>query len=118
MKTKCIHCGSDSLIKNGKPNGKQRWLCKKCGKNTLEGKEHSIKMHKRIIKAYLRGVGIRAIADIEEVAVFTVVYWIRKISNMVMEKQNKKLKQCTEIEILEMDELWTYVGKKTKDQER
>ncbi|MDR2204487.1 MAG: IS256 family transposase, partial [Nitrososphaerota archaeon] len=30
---KCIHCGSENIVKNGKhSNGKQRLKCKKCVK--------------------------------------------------------------------------------------
>ncbi|MDM7273800.1 IS1/IS1595 family N-terminal zinc-binding domain-containing protein, partial [Sulfurihydrogenibium azorense] len=30
---KCVYCSSEKIVKNGKSNqGKQRYLCKDCGK--------------------------------------------------------------------------------------
>ena len=89
-------------------------VCGKNGKNNLEGKKYSIEQKQRVIRAYTRGVGIRAIADIEQMDNELVLYWVKIIGKRVKELKGKELKQCKEIEILEMDELWTYVGKKTK----
>ena len=33
----CIHCGSDQLMRNGRaPNGKQRYKCCACGRQSRE----------------------------------------------------------------------------------
>lgn len=59
MKCKC--CNSEKLVKNGKPGGKQRYKCKDCDKNTSErNPKYSTEQKIRVIMAYLRGVGIRA----------------------------------------------------------
>ena len=34
---KCKKCESESIVKNGKVRGKQRYLCKECGYNFVEG---------------------------------------------------------------------------------
>lgn len=30
-------CGSENYVKNGKARGKQKYLCKECGYNFIEG---------------------------------------------------------------------------------
>ena len=112
----CIYCESNNLVKNGIVLGKQRYKCKSCGKNPREGclLKYSIEQKKRVIRAYTRGAGIRAIADIEQMNNELVLYWIKTIGRRVKELKGKEIKEYNEIEILEMDELWTYVGKKTE----
>ena len=33
----CKKCGRENYVKNGKARGKQRYLCKECGYNFIEG---------------------------------------------------------------------------------
>ena len=39
MRILCKNCGSDHYQKNGKVRGKQRYKCKACGLNFVEGDE-------------------------------------------------------------------------------
>lgn len=112
---KCLFCKSSNLVKNGKPRGKQRWKCKDCKKNSLEGKKYSIEQKKRVIKAYTRGMGIRAIADMENMDNELVLYWIKKIGNRIKEIKGREPRRSDYVEVIEMDELFTYAGKKTKN---
>jgi transposase-like protein len=79
----CLFCKSSNLVKNGKPRGKQRWKCKGCKKNSLEGKKYSIDQKRRVITAYTRGVGIRAIGDIEKIPFQLVAYWIKIVGRKI-----------------------------------
>ena len=47
---KCKFCGSDRINKRGKQkyNGKQRYLCRDCGKIWTDGKDNRLKY--RVIK--------------------------------------------------------------------
>ena len=110
----CLFCKSSNLVKNGKPRGKQRWKCKDCKKNTLEGKKYSIEQKKRVIMAYTRGVGIRAIGDIEDIPFQLVFYWIKVIGKRIKEIKGREPRKSDYVEVIEMDELYTYVEKKTK----
>jgi len=110
----CLFCKSSNLVKNGKPRGKQRWKCKDCKKNNLEGKKYSIEQKRRVIIAYTRGVGIRSIGDIENIPFQLVFYWIKVIGKKIKEIKGREPRKSDYVEVIEMDELYTYVEKKTK----
>ena len=71
----CPCCSSSNIVKNGvKSYGKQNYLCKECrlqfiGDHALTYKGCSSVINKRILKMLTRGVGIRDIADIEQISV-------------------------------------------------
>jgi len=108
---KCRHCKSRNTRKNGKTKGKQRYLCKDCGR-TFAGKppKFSEKTKQKAIVMYLNNVGIRKIALFLECSPATVLYWIRQ--------KHRKLTVSPEIstdkDIIEFDEIYTYCAKKNK----
>jgi len=109
---KCRHCKSTSTRKNGKNKGKQRFLCKECGR-TFAGKppKFSEKTKEKAILMYLNNVGIRKIALFLECSPATVLYWIKQ--------KHSKLKESSDIstsaDIIELDEIYTYCAKKNKE---
>ena len=109
----CRFCGSLKLVKNGIVFRKQRYKCKTCGKNGREYKPkylNDIKL--KIIKSYLNGVGFRQIERIFDVPYQLVVYWIKKLNSKLEElKKSDKITEKEIIEILEADELFTYIKK-------
>ena len=116
---KCKHFGSFNYVKFGNTNnGKQRYKCKNCGKSFRDGDErekHSIEKKHRAIGYYLRGAGIRTIADNEGVSPAIVLHWIRKSGRILQEKllSTKIPDKAKDIEILEVDELFSYVKKRS-----
>ncbi|WPX97107.1 IS1 family transposase [Candidatus Bandiella woodruffii] len=72
-----------------------------------------------VIKMYLNNCGIRRIAHILNIPLSTVFYWIKQAGKVVDEMvTNQKIEgDKRRIEILEMDELYTYVKKKRIKQE-
>lgn len=115
----CKHCGSSDATKSGILKGKQRYKCRECGKTFREGdnrEKYSIEQKIRAIKLYTEGMGLRSIERVEEVPSSLLVHWIRKFSKMIREKLcvTKIPEEAKEIEILEMDELFTYYQKKAK----
>ena len=116
----CKHCGSENIVKDGIIKGKQRYLCKICSKTFRFGdkrEKYDISKKVRIIKLYTEGVGIRSIERLEEVPSSLIIYWIRNFAKIIREKicSTKVPDNAKEIEILEMDELFTYYQKKTKE---
>jgi len=109
---KCRHCKSRNTRKNGKAKGKQRFLCKECGR-TFAGKapKFSKKTKEKAILMYLNNVGIRKIALFLECSPATVLYWIRQ--------RHSKLKTSPEssagVDIIELDEIYTYCAKKNRE---
>jgi hypothetical protein len=71
-------------------------------------------MEKLALKLYLEGYGFRRIARImseifkKRFLYQTILKWIRKLGKQVMDLQRK----CEKIEVLEMNELYSYVKKR------
>lgn len=115
----CKHCGEGKLVKDGIVKGKQRYLCKDCAKTFREGDErekYTIEQKIRVIKLYTDGVGMRSIERAEGVSTPLLIHWIRNFGKMLREKISTTPipNDAKDIEILEMDELFTYYQKKHK----
>ena len=114
---KCRHCGCELLIKDGIILGKQRWKCKKCHKTTRENDaRYKYSMEKRLkcLKLYLEGMGIKAIERLEGVPNPLIIYWIKHYAKILKAKLDATEfpKKLSQIEILEMDELYSFIKKR------
>ncbi|WPX96192.1 IS1/IS1595 family N-terminal zinc-binding domain-containing protein [Candidatus Bandiella euplotis] len=123
-KIECKYCKGKGVSKNGYARKKQRYKCKSCNKNFTEGDgrknwKYGNKERSMVIKMYLNNCGIRRIAHILNIPLSTVFYWIKQAGKVVDEMvTNQKIEgDKKRIEILEMDELYTYVKKKRIKQE-
>ena len=110
---KCLHCASEVVVKNGSSrHGHQRWLCRQCGKTCGERDRRRVEPAKRAnaLAHYLEGVGLRATERLVGVSHNSVMNWVQA------EVADKALASvpAAEVEWVEADELWTYVGKKKK----
>ena len=114
---KCRHCGSERIIKTGHRDGQQKWRCKDCGKfqGAVDRREkYTEKERQTAIDLYLEGCGFRRIARIlsgifnRHVCYQTVIQWIKKEAKRI---ENLEPKKEENIQILEMDELYTYIKK-------
>ncbi len=90
----CKYCQSTKIVKHGKSNDKQRYLCKVCGRKFFEGSDFPrMRTKSRIISSsidfYFEGLSVRKIqTQIEklyEVSVSQVAIWkwITKYSDLV-----------------------------------
>ncbi len=108
---KCSYCGG-SLKRNGKQsNGAQKYKCSECLKSQL--KEYSNKacapgVNEFIISHLKEGCGIRSIARLSGVSPTTIMKRIIKIANSIKRPVIAMEKE------FEVDELCTYIGKKTR----
>ena len=79
---KCYHCGSEELKKNGfAPNGKQKYLCKDCGKASRQNpvaKGYSEARKEEILKAYEERSSLRGLSRTFGVSRTTVTKWLKK----------------------------------------
>jgi transposase-like protein len=115
----CKHCGSEKVVKDGSVKSKQRYLCRECGRTSREGdkrKKYSVEQQIRAVKLYTEGVGLRSIERLEGIPAPLLVQWIRNFAKTIKEKlsSTKIPEDAKEIEILEMDELFTYYKKNLK----
>ena len=131
---KCKYCGSSRINKRDKQqyNNKQRYLCRDCGKIWTEGNDERVKytqeQRERVYKLYLENVGIRSIERIEGISNVLILKWIRSMGKKIKEKLNNGINEIKNnidkidennikkenIEILEIDEIVTYVKKNLK----
>jgi transposase-like protein len=76
---KCQHCGSEAVVKNGcSRHGRQRWLCRACGKTSGERDQRRVESAKRAsaLAHYLEGVGLRATERLVGVSHNAVMNWV------------------------------------------
>ena len=118
----CRFCGGFNLTKKGSIGEKPRFYCKDCQKHQLkcDGRvkyDDKIKLAATIM--FQEGLGFRAIArtlkDIFAVNISyqLIQYWFEKMHIKLKEKIAKDPEKPTTIPILEMDEIFTFVKKKS-----
>jgi AcrR family transcriptional regulator len=76
----CPHCHSRRLSKNGHRYGKQRYLCKDCGKQFLESyspKGYDENVKQQCLDLYNQGIGYREIERQTGVSHNTVINWVK-----------------------------------------
>ena len=115
MKTKitikCRKCGSTNIVRNGKKAYKpQNYLCKDCGRQFIAEHERTYKatsegIDEAIIRALVRGCGIRDVAAILLVS-------IGKVISVLVNSHYDLKPMKSHYARLEIDELWTFVGSK------
>ena len=102
---RCPECGSKEKVKNGYNRGKQRYLCKECGRNytgTKNGYPESTKREALIY--YTEGLGFRQIERLMHVSHVTVINWVKKAAEEIRRIEEEK-KVEKEIEVIELDEM-------------
>lgn len=78
----CPYCESDDLVRNGyAPNGKQRYFCKECKRNSRENSSprgYSEERKEGILRAYQERSSLRGIERTFGVSRYTVAEWLKK----------------------------------------
>ena len=114
MSNVCSHCGGDNFVKRGMFNGKQRYACKVCNK-TFSGGVHSKDKRDFALEMYLNNVGIRKIGLFLGVYHSVVSGWIKRAHNNLLQiLKTKGDKPGKEPDVIELDEIYTYVKKNLK----
>ena len=113
---KCRHCGCEELCKDGIIKGKQRYKCKRSKRTTRENDKrykYSISIRLQVLKGYLEGMGIMSLERLFGVPNPLIIKWIRYYAKMLSEIIAKATvsKKIENIEILEMDELFSFCKK-------
>ena len=110
-KITCPHCSSFNLKKNGKTrNEKQKYYCRDCGRQfitdyTYQGCRPEIRS--LILKMTLNSSGIRDISRVLAVSTNTILKAIRLAAEKL-----PPLRPPTKAQTVELDEFWSFVGKK------
>ncbi|MCT4635631.1 MAG: hypothetical protein N4A31_05265 [Rickettsiales bacterium] len=118
----CPKCDSKHHVKNGFVRAQQRYKCQDCLYNFIHGdarNKYDNKTRNLVVRMYLNNCGFRRIAEILNIPLATCFMWIKKAGRIVDEMVRERKEEAQDIEILEMDELFTFIKKsleKTKKQ--
>jgi transposase len=85
----------------------QRYKCKKCNYNftvTLKSTAKSNRVKRLALTLYLEGLGFHSIARVLKVSHVSIIKWIKKFGSQIGE-----IKNDNPVEIVEIDEMHTYV---------
>ena len=110
----CTNCGSTNIIRNGRNKcGNRQYHCKDCGAyRVLKPKSrYSRKKKETILKACKERCSLRGIQRIFGVNRKTVARWIKALVSYLPALSQTLLPAETG-DVLELDEMWSFVGKK------
>ena len=113
LKITCPRCSRGNIKKNGTTaNGKQKYLCLLCHRQFIT--DYSYRgylpfLRELIVPMTLNGSGIRDIARVLKVSINTVLKVIRQQADQTAEPRPP-----ARLADLEVDEMWSFVGKKER----
>lgn len=113
----CTKCQSTNIVRNGTTKtGKQKYYCKECGAyGTLAPSvQYTPERKAEILRAYHERSSLRGIERTFGVARQTVAKWLKEKADSLPTRP--PLAQAQPDDVLELDELWSFVEtKKTND---
>jgi transposase len=107
----CPRCKGSEKRKDGIVRVLQRYMCRGCGyRYTVERRTGtaSIETKRKALQLYLEGLGLRSIGRVLGVSNVSVLRWVRTYGEQVMALK----KDHNPVEIMELDELHSYVKSK------
>jgi len=113
MNKVCRYCQNQTgQIKSGRNrSGTQRFMCRGCGKTSTpepKSRGYSEGMREKAVRMYVEGNNFRRIGRLLNVNYQSVVNWV----NAYHEKIKDTAAVPLSTPIIEMDELWSFVGEK------
>jgi transposase-like protein len=123
MSIECKSCGISKYVKNGFVHGVQRYKCKECGTNFVEGdkrQKYTLMDRLKVLKLYLENCGLRSIERLTGIRNSQISRWIEEAAENIkteLQKSQNNVNSIKDIEILEIDELCTYIKKDQRTEE-
>lgn len=117
MSILCKSCGIGNYVKNGFVYGVQRYKCKGCGVNFVEGdkrQKYTLMDRLKVLKLYLENCGIRSIERLTGVRNSQISMWIEDAAEDIKKElllSQNNIQSVQDIAIMELDELCTYIKK-------
>ena len=109
----CPKCSSKTKVKCGFVKDVQRYKCKDCGcqytRQTRRGRPLEQKL--LAVTLYVHGLSLNAIAKLMGVSTPGILDWVRRFAREHYEKPQPQGNSV----VLELDEMWHYLGKKRKN---
>jgi transposase len=113
MGTICKRCSSINVTNNGKVRNKQRFKCKDCGFNFIDGdRREKTKIEAKALALLMYGsckASYGMIAKLFNVSRPSVLNWIRSMGRKLPEPEID-----TDVKFIQMDEMWHFINKKNK----
>ena len=112
-KIKCHHCNSSDVILFGKARGKQRHMCKTCGRtftiltNTPLSGTHYLEKWGDFLACMLKGMTLHASENEIKVSYVTLFYWRHKILSILKNIKPKEMNG-----VVELDDIYVNYSKK------
>ena len=108
---RCPKCESSKNVKSGRACDRQRYKCKGCGCFYTRSSRYRTprSVRRMAIALYLEGLGFRSIERVLGVSNVTVMRWVRE---MGLSLRAQRAQKPDPVRIMEIDEMWHYVGKK------
>ena len=106
----CPKCGNGEHCKDGIVKGRQRYLCKACGhRYTVQRRSGTADptVKRQALQLYLEGLGFRSIGRILKFSNVAILQWIRAFG-----EQLEAIKRDDPVEVMELDEMHSYIGSK------
>jgi transposase len=98
----------EGCTKDGIVNKKQRYKCKSCGyRHTVKYLGISPGIKRQALQLYLEGLGFRSIGRFLNCSHVAVYNWIKVHGESI-----EPLRSDKDIEVVELDEMHTYIGSK------
>jgi transposase-like protein len=114
----CRHCGSVRTYRNGSSHGHQQWRCYDCGRSfrsttgtAVAGLKTPVAEVAQALLVVLRRGSLRAAEEITGHKYETVGDWLRRAGRHG-EALTAVLVQDLHLSAVEVDEFWSFVGKK------
>lgn len=116
----CKYCGSECTVCCGMKSGKQRYKCKDCGKSFCEVDDrikHDYKERQFVFLLYTNNMSLNSIKRVYEgffnkkISFNLITKWVHSMVKILKNdlEEEKKDKKPETIEILEIDELYSYL---------
>ena len=113
----CLKCGSPERRKNGFYEGRQKWQCKDCGHTScrLQPRGAPVEIIRLALTLVLEGLGFCATARTLTSFGYpctenAVIGWVRKYADKAKQVHSATKPQAR---VIQIDEMFTYVRKKT-----
>ncbi|MFH1158165.1 MAG: IS1 family transposase [Pseudomonadota bacterium] len=106
----CPKCGGVERSKDGIVKGRQRFLCKSCRYRYTVARRSGTgdaAMKRQALQLYLEGLGFRSIGRVLKFSNVAILKWVRACG-----EQLAAIKRDTPVEIMEIDEMHSYIGSK------
>ncbi len=107
MSRVCKFCGSSNWVKNGYVHSVQRYKCKDCVSNFVDGdkrQKYTQQDRLKVIKLYLENCGIRSIERLTGIRNSQISLWIEETAQYIKEelqKSQNRIHAVQDISILE-----------------